>query len=89
MSLIQNIIRSDVRALSAYHVQDAAGFVKLDAMENPYTLPPELQRELGVRLSAAALNRYPVPTYTALKKNNLRKTWCACWLRCCAGKWIR
>lgn len=68
MPLIQNIIRPDVRALSAYHVQDAAGFVKLDAMENPYTLPPELQRELGVRLGAAALNRYPVPTYTVLKK---------------------
>ncbi|MGB4346025.1 MAG: aminotransferase class I/II-fold pyridoxal phosphate-dependent enzyme, partial [Burkholderiaceae bacterium] len=67
MSLIENIIRADVRALSAYHVQDAAGFIKLDAMENPYTLPPDLQQKLGERLGQVALNRYPVPSYTALK----------------------
>ncbi len=62
-----NIIRADVRALSAYHVPDASGFVKLDAMENPYLLPPELQDKLGQRLGQLALNRYPVPTYAGLK----------------------
>lgn len=67
MSLVQNIIRADVRALFAYHVPDASGLVKLDAMENPYLLPPDLQRQLGERLGAAALNRYPVPSYTKLK----------------------
>lgn len=67
MSVAKNIIRADVRALSAYHVPDASGFVKLDAMENPYTLPPELQQQLGARLAAAALNRYPVPSYAGLK----------------------
>lgn len=67
MSLIENIIRPDVRALSAYHVQDAAGCVKLDAMENPYQLPDALRAELGRRLSEVALNRYPTPTYTELK----------------------
>ncbi len=67
MSVAKNIIRADVRALSAYHVPDASGFVKLDAMENPYTLPPELQQQLGARLGAAALNRYPVPSYATLK----------------------
>ncbi len=67
MSVAKNIIRADVRALSAYHVPDASGFVKLDAMENPYTLPPQLQRQLGERLAAAALNRYPVPSYAGLK----------------------
>jgi histidinol-phosphate aminotransferase len=51
--------RADVRAMHAYVVQDAAGFIKLDAMENPFTLPPELQAELGQRLGAVALNRYP------------------------------
>lgn len=54
-----NRIRSDVRAMRAYHVQPATGLLKLDAMENPYTLSPELQRELGARLGALALNRYP------------------------------
>lgn len=67
MSLIENIIRPDVRALSAYHVPDSSGFVKLDAMENPYALPHALREELGRRLAEVALNRYPVPSYTALK----------------------
>ena len=66
-SLVERIIRADVRALSAYPVPDAAGFVKLDAMENPYTLPQALRDELGQRLAAVALNRYPVPSYTLLK----------------------
>ena len=52
-------IRPDVQAMHAYAVQDAAGMVKLDAMENPHRLPPELQAELGQRLGALALNRYP------------------------------
>ena len=60
MSLLDTF-RPDVRALHAYHVQDAAGFIKLDAMENPFALPPELQGELGRRLGAVALNRYPGP----------------------------
>lgn len=67
MSLIENIIRPDVRALAAYHVPDSTGFVKLDAMENPYTLPQALRAELGQRLADVALNRYPVPSYSVLK----------------------
>lgn len=67
MSLIENIIRPEVRALAAYHVPDASGFIKLDAMENPYTLPENLRSELASRLSDVAMNRYPAPSYTALK----------------------
>ncbi|WP_137892573.1 histidinol-phosphate transaminase [Ramlibacter sp. 2FC] len=52
-------IRPEVRAMHAYQVQDAEGLVKLDAMENPYPLPPGLQEALGRRLGALALNRYP------------------------------
>ncbi len=52
-------IRADVRAMHAYPVQDASGLVKLDAMENPFALPLALQTELGARLGALALNRYP------------------------------
>jgi histidinol-phosphate aminotransferase len=65
--LIANTIRADVRAISSYHVADASGYVKLDAMENPYQLPPALRAELGQRLADAVLNRYPVPSYTSLK----------------------
>ena len=63
----ERVIRPDVRAMSAYHVPDATGYVKLDAMENPYRLPESLRDELGRRLAAVSLNRYPVPTYAALK----------------------
>jgi histidinol-phosphate aminotransferase len=52
-------IRADVRAMHAYAVPDATGLIKLDAMENPFALPPELASELGQRLSEVALNRYP------------------------------
>jgi len=66
--LIENTIRPDVRALSSYHVPDASGYIKLDAMENPYHLPERLRSELAMRLADAVLNRYPVPTYATLKQ---------------------
>jgi len=68
MSLIDNIIRAEIRAMHAYPVPDASGFVKLDAMENPYVLPEDLRRALGERLAGVAMNRYPVPSYTLLKQ---------------------
>lgn len=71
-SLAERIIRSDIRALASYEVLDASGFVKLDAMENPYVLPQAIREELGKRLAEVALNRYPVPSYATLK-NKLRR----------------
>ena len=56
---LKKLIRPDVQAMHAYAVQDAAGMLKLDAMENPHRLPEALQAELGQRLGALALNRYP------------------------------
>ncbi len=58
-SKILSHIRSDVQSMHAYAIQDSAGMVKLDAMENPYTLPPALQAQLGERLGQLAINRYP------------------------------
>ena len=52
-------IRQDVQSMHAYAIQDSVGMVKLDAMENPFSLPPELQKALGERLGQLALNRYP------------------------------
>ena len=63
----EEIIRDEIRALSAYHVPDPGGMVKLDAMENPYPLPPELCRVLAERMAGAALNRYPDPAARELK----------------------
>ncbi|MBW8721389.1 MAG: histidinol-phosphate transaminase, partial [Polaromonas sp.] len=55
----RQLIRQDVQSMHAYAIQDSAGMVKLDAMENPHRLPAELQAKLGERLGAVALNRYP------------------------------
>jgi histidinol-phosphate aminotransferase len=58
----QELVRKEILALKAYHVAEAEGLVKLDAMENPYTLPDAMRRELGKRLAEVELNRYPEPT---------------------------
>jgi histidinol-phosphate aminotransferase len=63
----EEIIREEIRALTAYRVPDSAGMVKLDAMENPYRLPPELRARLARLLEEAELNRYPDPGAIALK----------------------
>ncbi|GKS75498.1 histidinol-phosphate transaminase [Acidovorax sp. SUPP950] len=60
-------IRPDVRAMHAYTVQPSAGLLKMDAMENPFRLPAELQAALGERLGALALNRYPGDRIADLK----------------------
>ena len=57
--LLMQRIRQDVQSMHAYAIQESAGMIKLDAMENPHRLPPELQKALGERLGALALNRYP------------------------------
>ena len=56
---LKQLIRQDVQSMHAYAIQDSAGMVKLDAMENPHRLPADLQARLGQRLGALALNRYP------------------------------
>jgi len=63
---VNTLVRADVRATAAYHVADARGMVKLDAMENPFALPAQLQSLLGERVATAALNRYPDPQARAL-----------------------
>lgn len=64
---LRQLIRQDVQSMHAYAIQDAAGMIKLDAMENPHRLPPELQAALGQRLGALALNRYPDGRVNALR----------------------
>src|SRR5207237_3265183 len=62
------LVRDEIRALHAYHVAPASGMVKLDAMENPYRLPPELASEMGALLAQVAINRYPDPTAPGLRR---------------------
>lgn len=67
------IIRSEILALTAYHVPPATGMIKLDAMENPYTLPSELRQEIARLTAEAPVNRYPDAGATLLK-TALRET---------------
>jgi len=55
------LIRDEIRALSAYHVADSSGMVKLDAMENPYELPEDMRAEIARIAAATPVNRYPDP----------------------------
>lgn len=68
-----SVLRPDLARLSAYHVPPATGMVKLDAMENPFSLPESLAQEIAQALAAAPVNRYPDPTATQLKQQ-LRQT---------------
>ena len=61
-------IRADVRAMQGYHVQPAQGLLKMDTMENPYRLPPELQQKLGEHLGGLEINRYPGERQEVLKQ---------------------
>jgi histidinol-phosphate aminotransferase len=62
-------IRQDVQGMHAYAVQDSRGMIKLDAMENPFTLSTELQTKLGVALGTVAINRYPGSRVDDLKRS--------------------
>ncbi len=62
------LVRPEILALKEYHVPDAAGMVKLDAMENPYPLPEPLREQLGALLARVALNRYPDPSARELRE---------------------
>ncbi len=61
-------IRPDIRGLSAYHVPDASGLIKLDAMENPWTWPENLRQEWLQLLHGTDVNRYPDPQAKVLTK---------------------
>jgi len=60
-------VRPEIRALSAYHVPNASGLIKLDAMENPYGWQPEMVNQWLEILRQAELNRYPDPAAKGLK----------------------
>lgn len=64
---IASTVRADVRAMTRYPVAIAEGFVKLDAMENPYGLPDEVRDALASALAAVPVNRYPDGDARALK----------------------
>src|SRR5438105_7114595 len=64
----KKVLRQDVQSMHAYAIQPSEGLIKVDAMENPHRLPPALQEELGKRLGAVALNRYPGERTNVLRR---------------------
>ncbi len=64
---VASLVRPEIRALKAYHVPDATGLIKLDAMENPYSWPETVKREWLDTLQQVALNRYPDPDARRLR----------------------
>jgi len=65
-ALVERWVRPEIKELSAYHVPDASGLIKLDAMENPYTWPQELRSEWLELLRTVDVNRYPDPQASAV-----------------------
>ncbi len=63
------LLRQEILSLHAYHVQPSPGMVKLDAMENPYSLPAAVSTEISRAVASAAINRYPDADATSLKKS--------------------
>jgi len=65
---VRHWVREDIRSIHAYHVPAAAGYIKLDAMENPYPWPQHMVDEWSALLREVSLNRYPDPNASRLKQ---------------------
>ena len=65
----QILLRAELANMHAYQIPDSEGFVKLDAMENPYSLPIELREKWLSVLNDVVLNRYPDPQASKLKQS--------------------
>jgi histidinol-phosphate aminotransferase len=71
---VEQWINPAIHALQAYSVPEARGYIKLDAMENPYPWPPELIAAWLRQLSEVPVNRYPDPEANGIKAR-LRALW--------------
>ncbi|HYA85542.1 MAG TPA: histidinol-phosphate transaminase [Nitrospirota bacterium] len=65
---IATLIRPQVRKLAAYHVDETQVRIKLDAMENPFPMPPAVRREIAAVVKSTPLNLYPDPSAKVLKQ---------------------
>lgn len=65
---VGDLIRPEILDASAYHVADATGLMKLDAMEAPAGLPDELTAEWQRRIADVDWHRYPDGNATAVKE---------------------
>ena len=71
----KKLIRQDVQSMHAYAIQDSAGMVKLDAMENPHRLPMALPARGLFSLPSAFRKVSPISQFRA-----------ACCPACCSSQ---
>lgn len=64
----KDLLKSAVTNSQAYQVADASGLIKLDAMENPYVWPEDIQQEWLAYIRNSSFNRYPSPNPENLKQ---------------------
>jgi len=64
---LARLIKPRVRKLKAYGIDETPCRIKLDAMENPFALPDNIQKELSGAVKRALINRYPDPSAKKLK----------------------
>ncbi len=69
---IVRLIRTPIRGLAAYYVDETPVRVKLDAMENPFPLPAGIRREVAAAIVRTSVNLYPDPSGKELKKTIAR-----------------
>jgi histidinol-phosphate aminotransferase len=72
-NLSDQIVRPEILRLLPYHVPSSSGMIKLDAMENPYSLPETLREEIAQLVTTISANRYP-DSNSVLLKSSLRET---------------
>ncbi|HVO67320.1 MAG TPA: histidinol-phosphate transaminase [Syntrophales bacterium] len=65
---IKTLIRKEVLAQPGYRVDTTLCRIKMDAMENPFTIPPPLKKKLLEEMRKVSLNRYPEPGAPVLRK---------------------
>ncbi|MBI4777476.1 histidinol-phosphate aminotransferase, partial [Candidatus Desantisbacteria bacterium] len=69
MEWLNGFVRDEIKELQSYEVPDITCRVKLDAHENPYSLPGFVQEKIEQACSHLAFNRYPDPYANVLRKN--------------------
>ncbi|HDQ03381.1 MAG TPA: histidinol-phosphate transaminase [Deltaproteobacteria bacterium] len=57
--IIKDIISKEIMEQSGYSPSEPAAAIRMDANENPFTLPSSLKKKLFQRMSEIELNRYP------------------------------
>jgi histidinol-phosphate aminotransferase len=71
---LMGLVRTNIKGLKAYQVENLDEGTKLHANENPYPPSPELLDTIFRRLDKLELNRYPDPDCRNLKKAIANKT---------------